>query len=568
MLFNSLEFFAFFAVVYGLYRALPFRGQNAMLLVAGYFFYGCWDVRFLYLIAFSTVVDFNIGLMLGTGRVPLRERLISSGFLIGAAFFALCVNWSAVLGHAGAGPLFFPDPRVDVPTLIGTVILVGLANGLYPTLLRLSPTTQRRVLLFLTVFVNLAFLGFFKYFNFFIESAEATLHAIGLNASLFRLNVVLPVGISFYTFQSLSYTLDSAKKKVEPAHHFWDFALFVAYFPPMVAGPIERARHLLPQLLRPRRIRLSQSMYGVMLILVGLFKKVAIADGIAPSVGAVFGSTGHVGAGDVAAATVLFAIQIFCDFSGYSDIAIGVSKILGIELMTNFNLPYFSRNPSEFWQRWHISLSSWLRDYLYIPLGGNRKGEARTYVNLMATMVLGGLWHGAAWSYILWGFYQGTLLCVHRAFGGKGKPRPLPTGHDAIVGHTPSHTSIPPRVPVWQRMLPPMRNALLICFFFLFVCYGWLLFRAESFAQIVLFTKTLAGFGPHGVPSILPKPTMPALLGVPLLFALQLVEYRDGRPDFLRHWPRVAQGAIFAAMVLILIMGTSNAPAQFIYFQF
>ena len=571
MLFNSLEFFAYFAIVYALYRALSFRGQNWMLLLAGYVFYGCWDVRFLFLIAFSTVVDFNIGLMLGTGRVPVRQRATSSIFLIASAFFFLCVNWSAVrlspFSIDGVS-LLFPSKGLDVAVLGGTIALVAIANACYGLVERLGNAARRRLLLFLTVFVNLAFLGFFKYFNFFIGSAESALHAIGLNASLFHLDVLLPVGISFYTFQSLSYTLDASRKLVRPTGNFWDFALFVAYFPPMVAGPIERGRHLLPQLTRPRTIRLAQSMHGVLLILVGLFKKVAIADGLAPSVNAVFNPSGHVGFVDVCAATFLFAIQIFCDFSGYSDIAIGVSKILGIELMTNFNLPYFSRNPSEFWRRWHISLSSWLRDYLYISLGGNRKGEIRTYVNLMTTMVLGGLWHGAAWNYILWGAYQGTLLCGHRWFGGDRKPRALPTAAEAIHGDAPARVTVPPRVPIWARVAAPARNAALISFFFVFVCYGWLLFRANSFAQIVLFTKTLAGLGPHGVPSILPTPTLPALLGVPLLFILQVLEYRDGRADYLRHWPRLAQGIVYAAMIFILIMGTSNAPAQFIYFQF
>jgi alginate O-acetyltransferase complex protein AlgI len=379
MLFNSPEFFVYFAIVYTLYRVLPFRGQNAMLLVAGYVFYGWWDVRFLFLIAFSTVVDFNVGLMLGEGRVPLSKRITSSVFLLVAYLVFVCVHWSALHVHAiRMSDLIFPLDVIDWVAFPCIVLLVLIANLLHGRVARMPPPKRRTVMLITTVAVNVTFLAFFKYFNFFIGSAETALRSLGWNAELFHLNVLLPVGISFYTFQSLSYTIDAARGLVQPTRSFWEFALFVAYFPPMVAGPIERGRHLLPQLQRPRRIRLEQSVWGVVLILIGLFKKVAIADSIAPSVNAVYNHAGPVSAFDVIGATLLFAVQIFCDFSGYSDIAIGVSKMLGIELITNFNLPYFSRNPSEFWRRWHISLSSWLRDYVYIPLGGNQKGDGRT----------------------------------------------------------------------------------------------------------------------------------------------------------------------------------------------
>jgi alginate O-acetyltransferase complex protein AlgI len=268
-------------------------------------------------------------------------------------------------------------------------------------------------------------LGFFKYFNFFIDSGENAFRLIGIDPTNLRLAVLLPVGISFYTFQSLSYTIDVYRKRIVPTSRFWDFALFVAYFPPLVAGPIERAWHLLPQLSKPRRIRLAQSMDGIVLILLGLFKKVAIADGVAPAVDSVFNSSGAVSQSDVMLATLLFAVQIFCDFSGYSDIARGVSKLFGIELIVNFHLPYFSKNPSEFWRCWHISLSSWLRDYLYIPLGGNRPGGTRTYFNLFLTLLLGGLWHGAAWNYVLWGSVSGRVALRPPALD----PRPRNAAH-------------------------------------------------------------------------------------------------------------------------------------------
>lgn len=554
MLFNSVEFFIFLAVVYTLYRLLPLRGQNWLLLIAGYVFYGWWDPRFLFLIGFSTTVDFWIGSMLGRGMVPARQRQIASAFILGAALLFLNIDWLVLL-HGGFGMAWAPT-RLGLMTLAGTAVVVLLANLTHGRIAAMAVDARRKLLLFITVGVNLGFLGIFKYCNFFIASARPALAALGLNPDSFHLDVILPVGISFYTFQSLSYTLDAAHGRVKPVHRFWDFALFVAFFPPMVAGPIERARHLLPQLLNKRTIRLNQSMHGVVLILFGLFKKVAIADGLSPSVNAIYNSTGVVSGRDIAMATVLFAFQILCDFSGYSDIARGVAKLLGIELMVNFDLPYLSRNPSEFWRRWHISLSSWLRDYLYIGLGGNRKGEARTYLNLMATMVLGGLWHGAGANYILWGGYQGALLCGHRAV--TGKRHTLPTGKAAVTNHAPGR---------YAFLKAGGGTAVSIAVFFVFICYGWLLFRAHSFAQIETFTAALAGFAPS-VPSVLAKPPLSALAGLMIFIPLQLIEWHDGRRECFRFWPLPLQGALYAAVLFILAMGTSNAPAQFIYFQF
>lgn len=554
MLFNSIEFFVFLGIVYSLYRILPFHGQNWLLLIAGYVFYGWWDVRFLFLIAFSTTVDFWIGLLLAEGYVPRRQRVVASAFLIGAALVFLNLDlpafargdFSHLLSSEALGPW----------VLLFTTILVAMANLVHGRVAKMAPDRRRRLLLFVTVGVNLGFLAIFKYFNFFIGSAEAALSSLGWNAERFHLDIVLPVGISFYTFQSLSYTIDVSRGQIAAARRLSDFALFVAFFPPMVAGPIERARHLLPQLQHPRRLRLSQSVHGVLLILYGLFKKVAIADGLAGSVNAIYNSTAAVSGGDVALATLLFAFQIFCDFSGYTDIARGVAKLLGIELMVNFDLPYLSRNPSEFWRRWHISLSSWLRDYLYVPLGGNRMGEWRTYANLMTTMALGGLWHGAAINYILWGVYQGGLLCVHRAV--TGKLHTLPTGRAAVTNHAPGR---------YAFLRAGGIDALKIGVFFLFVCYGWLLFRANGFAQIAQFSSALMGFGPV-VASAIPRPPLSALAGLAILLVLQLAEWRDGRKECFRFWPRPIQGVLYATMLFVLAMGTSNAPVQFIYFQF
>jgi D-alanyl-lipoteichoic acid acyltransferase DltB (MBOAT superfamily) len=563
MLFNSLDFLCFFAIVYIAYCILPFRGQNWMLLVAGYVFYGWWDVRFLFLIACSTTVDFTIGLLLVNAKMPLRERWTASLFLIGAAIVFLCPNWSALRLKTFEIVHFFTFRPFGLEVVAGSIVFVLAGNLLIDLSTRLPEERRRRLLIVSSIFVNLAFLGFFKYFNFFIGSAEDAFRIFGIDPSGLRLSVVLPVGISFYTFQSLSYTIDIYRCKLVPTTKFWNFALFVAYFPPMVAGPIERGRHLLPQLLSPRRINLQQSMDGLVLVLLGLFKKIAIADGIAPSVNSVFNSSGVISQIDVALATLLFAFQIFCDFSGYSDIARGVSKLLGINLLLNFNLPYFSKNPSEFWQRWHISLSSWLRDYLYIPLGGNRHGRLLTYRNLMLTMLLGGLWHGAAWNYVLWGGYQGALLCGHR----------LLTRHDEqpLMLGTRVNACRSPGVNSWRRvihfLLASLSPSLKIGCFFLFCCYGWLLFCAHSFQQIIQFTAVLFGFGVNVAP-IISKPTLSALMGIPILVLLQLCDYRAGRLESFQRWRPSFQGVLYATLFFVMIMGTSNAPVQFIYFQF
>jgi D-alanyl-lipoteichoic acid acyltransferase DltB (MBOAT superfamily) len=330
-----------------------------------------------------------------------------------------------------------------------------------------------------------------------------------------------------------------------PVRRLADFATFVAFFPQLVAGPIERASHFMPQLFRPRTITYDQTTRGLYLILIGLFKKVAIADGIAESVNSVYARTYGVSWLDTAAATVCFAMQIYCDFSGYTDIARGVAKCLGFELILNFNQPYFARNPSEFWQRWHISLSSWLRDYLYIPLGGSRGGEGKTYRNLMITMLLGGLWHGAAWNFIIWGAYHGAILCVYRVFG-RESDQPSAAG-SARSG--------------------AIRAALSTAFFFVITCYGWLLFRASSLAQVIAFTRgLLTGYG--GMTLTMKTPTLAAMLGSAILVPYEFVQYFAGSPTFYRRLPSPVRGALYAILVVAILLGTSNEPTQFIYFQF
>lgn len=520
------------------------------LLIASYVFYGWWDVWFLFLISLSTVVDFYCGSMIGRGQLSKEKRGVASLFAVCAAFFFVTVQWDAVglttqpLSLSVQWAKLLPAAWSGWLVFLGTGVIVAIANLLYPRFTAMDEKPRRDLFLFISIFTNLALLGFFKYFNFFIGSAEGVIRAFGIQAELLHLNIVLPVGISFYTFKTISYTVDVYRRKIEATPQFLNFALFLAYFPPLLAGPIDRASELLPQFAKPRQLSFKQSSEGVYLILFGLFKKVAISDGVATSVDAIYGTSGTVSWIDVVLATFLYAIQIYCDFSGYSDMARGVSKLFGIELMLNFNLPYFSKDPSEFWRRWHISLSTWLRDYLYIPLGGSRQSDRKTYQNLMTTMVLGGLWHGAAWNFVLWGFYQGALLCGYRFFTPKAKKQqPSKTGLSLLGG----------------------LGATL--FFFILTCYGWLLFRATSLAQIITFTKILfLDFG--NLTLSIPKPPLPALLGIPLLIGYEVVEYLAENSQLKRRFPTPARAALYAALIIIVLMGQSNAPAQFIYSQF
>ena len=273
---------------------------------------------------------------------------------------------------------------------------------------------RRKLLLTISVMVNLGILGFFKYFNFFVDSLGVLLDGAGFDPHLPVLRIILPVGISFYTFQTMSYTIDIYRKRMEPTRNFIDFALFVSFFPQLVAGPIERARVLLPQIAAPRQVTRPMITSGLNLMLMGYLKKVAIADTLAPLVDQIFSQPAGLDTGTLLTGVYAFAFQVYGDFSGYSDIARGVSRLLGFELLENFNAPYLSRSITEFWRRWHISLSTWLRDYLYIGLGGNRKGEFRTYINLFLTMLLAGLWHGAAWTFVVFGALHGVYLTVEK----------------------------------------------------------------------------------------------------------------------------------------------------------
>ncbi len=390
-----------------------------------------------------------------------------------------------------------------------------------------------------SVAVGLGILGFFKYFNFFIGSGENLLEFLGFDPNSWRLHIVLPVGISFYTFQSMSYTIDVYRRELIPTRNFIDYALYVSLFTQLVAGPIERATQLLPQVLKPRSVTWAKTQVGIWLIVWGLFKKLVVADNLAVIVDQIF-------AGEVAwdSLTVLigiyaFAWQIYCDFSAYSDMARGLGMVLGFDIMINFRNPYFALNPSEFWRRWHISLSTWLRDYLYIPLGGNRRGSKRTYINLMLTMVLGGLWHGAAWTFVLWGMFHGGLLAIHRW-------RVCDNSQVKQKTHS--------------------RNLLKMFGMFHAICFGWLLFRAESMTDAIAMLGALAS-RPAWNQEVYAWIFQLVIFVFPLLLIQIFQEKRQDQlaPLQLSLAPRI----LLYTVVLFLIVTLGNTGSRaFIYFQF
>ena len=473
MLFNTIEFGLFFALVWLIYTRLPWRAQNTFLLVASYAFYAAWDYRFLALIFISTAVDFYVGKVL----------------------------------H------------------------------------RTTSDRRRKHILYWSVLFNLGFLGFFKYFNFFAENLQTLLTAWGFHPSLSTLQIVLPVGISFYTFQSLSYTIDIYRRQMEPTGSFFDFALNVAFFPHMVAGPIQRAHSLLDQITSPRHVTADNITEGTTLILWGLVKKMVIADNMSLIADAVFSQNGGFSAGQVWIGMLAFAFQIYGDFSGYTDIARGTAKLMGFELMVNFNLPYFAENPQDFWRRWHISLSTWLRDYLYISLGGSRGSSGRTYVNLVLTMILGGLWHGAAWTFVVWGCYHGALLAIHR-FIQQNVPRRATPLSPFAAG-----------VWKWTR----------IAFMFVLTLYGWLIFRAKNLDQLGAMTSALFTF--HIAPGTYAGIAKILAYCAPLI-AMQFYQYKRRDLDAVRSAPVLVQCAFYVlCFYLIILLGVFNAQS-FIYFQF
>src|SRR5208337_2271508 len=556
MLFNSYEFPIFFTIVFCLYRLLGdrYRLQNLLLLVAAAVFYGWWDLRFLYLIVLSTALDYSTGLLIGCGSMPWKQRLAVTVWLAFAAVAFLAIRWGAV--DFSLRPLRLSVNWLSLWTteraiwlaigFSGVVVLV--AHLAYPLMMRLDDASRRRVALTLAITANLGLLGFFKYFNFFADTFSQLWQSVfGVPPDLFTVRIILPVGISFYTFQSMAYTIDIYRKKLEPSENLLEYAAYVSFFPQLVAGPIERPAHLLSQFQRPRPRIDSQGMSDALWLIVwGLFKKMVVADNMAVLANDAFGpfdglaSQASVPSDGIRLLFALyaFALQIYGDFSGYTDIARGTAKLMGFELMLNFNLPYFAISPSDFWRRWHISLSTWLRDYLYISLGGNRFGPLLTYRNLFLTMLLGGLWHGAAWPFIFWGVYHGTLLIVYRLVGLGGEER---------------HRSL------WI-------NILMGLVMFHLTCLGWLLFRAQNMMTVRIFLESIF-FHFHGSPESW-KVLGQIMFHGWFLIAFQLVQLATGTLDVMPRFHWFLRLNIWIFVIMELLRQTPQTSREFIYFAF
>ncbi len=449
----------------------------------------------------------------------------------------------------------FSHKRQNVLLLLASYVFYGAWDWRFLSLIFISTVVDFRVgralqasddegrrkrLLGISLVVNLGILATFKYYGFFVESAIGLLSWFGFSPNPPLLQVLLPVGISFYTFQTLSYTFDIFRRRMEATDDFFTFATFVAYFPQLVAGPIERARRLLPQLHAERpKPTVERFRSGFFLILLGLFKKVAIADALGGFVQNTFDSSASASSWTLLVAAWALLLQFYGDLSGYTDIARGTSRLFGIELMRNFEQPLLSRNVTEFWRTWHISLSSWLHDYLYVPLGGNKRGPLIRYRNLMITMLLGGLWHGASMNFVVWGGLHGLALCVHQLAGGSAPRGELP----------PLKLSDVPR----------------IVGTFTIVSFITVFFLAQTMGQAFTYLGGL--FSLRGGAADLDGILLFAICIV-LVIGVDLAQRLSGRHDVVIAWPAYARGASYAAISIWLLIWLGGAAQEFIYFQF
>jgi alginate O-acetyltransferase complex protein AlgI len=474
VLFCTIQFAIFFALVFVVHWALPWRPARVWwLLAASFFFYACWNHWLALLVCGTAFLD----------------------YLVARALEA------------------WPRPAV------------------------------RRSLLVLSLVVNVGVLIYFKYANFFLQSLQATLHAAGMEASFPLLRVILPIGISFYTFEAINYVVDVYRGRIRAERNPAHFMLFILFFPHLIAGPIVRARDFLPQIARRKRFSWGRMHLGVLLFLLGLIKKLAVADRMAQFADPVFADPGRYGSPAIWTAMIAYALQVYCDFSGYTDMALGTAHMLGYKLAPNFNMPYLSANISEFWRRWHISLSTWLRDYIYIPLGGSRGRAWRTWCNLLIVMTLGGLWHGANWMYVSFGVLQGLMLAVHRIFRSRWQ-----------------------RVPILDRTLAtPLGTVLRVAFTFLCFCLTLVVFRSLDWNGALCMIGRL--FAPvAGLDA--PRPMAGFWWTVAAVAAAHFIGQRVVPRRWLARVPAPVVGLAYGAALTLALILAPGMSKSFIYFQF
>ncbi|SEA89197.1 D-alanyl-lipoteichoic acid acyltransferase DltB, MBOAT superfamily [Flavobacterium gillisiae] len=477
MFFNSFAFAVFLPIVFVLYWFVFNKNkntQNLLLIVASYYFYSCWDWRFLFLLVFSTFLDYYTGIQI--------EKSQKSNI--------------------------------------------------------------RKFWFWLSVIVNLGFLGIFKYYNFFASSFAELIQSVGFKSSPFLLDVVLPVGISFYTFHGLSYVIDIYNSRIKAEYNFVDYSLFVSYFPLLVAGPIERATHLLPQVKVKREFDFEKAKEGIYQFIWGLLKKVVIADTCATYANAIFDNYSSMNSLSLILGAIYFAFQIYGDFSGYSDMALGMSKLFGIDLLKNFNYPYFSRDIAEFWRRWHISLSSWFKDYLYIPLGGSKGSKLNQVRNVFIIFIVSGFWHGANWTYLVWGFINAVYFLPLLLLKG-------------------NRTNIESAVLLWN--FASFKVFLSMLSTFLLSCVAWVFFRAKTVTDAVFYLKGIVVNGNFTSQYLENERYNYELILLVLLFVIVEWNSRTKVEPISGKYDKVKLACCIAA---IIVLGTYSDYKQFIYFQF
>lgn len=484
MFFNSISFAIFLPIVFFLYWFLGkerLKLQNILLLVASYFFYACWDWRFLFLLLFSTLLDYYTGIMMGKAK------------------------------------------RLSI----------------------------KKIWFWLSISINLGFLGIFKYYNFFVSSFAEGLSALGFQVNAGTLDIILPVGISFYTFHGLSYVIDIYKDRIKPERNFIDYSLFVSFFPLLVAGPIERATHLLPQIQRKRSFSYSNVVDGLRQILWGLFKKVVIADNCAEFANLIFNNSDFYPGSTLVLGAIFFTFQIYCDFSGYSDIALGTARLFGIELLRNFAYPYFSRDIAEFWRRWHISLSTWFRDYLYIPLGGSKGGMWMKIRNTFIIFIVSGFWHGANWTFIIWGLLNALYIMPSIIFNtNRNNLGTVAAG----------------------RFFPSIKDFLAILLTFSLTVLAWIFFRAESVGHALRYISGIFSTSLFSIPHFDFAKTRMAAITMAFIFIFMTIEWigRDQQYAIAKlgnKWSPALRWGFYYCLVLAIFIFAGSGQ-EFIYFQF